>query len=96
MVSALGWRGEAHKAMRRLAERMSKTKELSGLVGESFVLDLIFEWLCQTLEAQETDSISDFVCRRAEAEITDHHLYIPLCRTYSSLDFSIGDVEFRS
>ena len=92
----VGWTGDAFQKMKRLAERIATTKELKGLVSDGFVLNKVFDWLCQTLDGKRSDSISDFICQRCEDEIEDHEIYVPLFRTYSSVDFKIGDVEFKS
>src|ERR1700723_3298589 len=45
----VGWTGEAFQKMKRLADKIANSKELRGLVSESFILDEIFFGLCQTL-----------------------------------------------
>ncbi len=91
-----GWVGEDYQKLKRLAERIARSTELEGLVSEEFILDQAFEWLCETLERKRCDSITDFLSVRCSEAIKDHELYIPLCRTYSSVNFAIGDVEFKS
>ncbi len=91
-----GWIGESYQRLKRLAEKIAKSKEIQNLVSESFILDEIFTWLCETLERKRSDSISDFISVRCDEVIDDHEIYVPLCRTYSSVDFTIGDVEFKS
>jgi hypothetical protein len=91
-----GWAGEDYQKLKRFAERIARSTELEGLVSEEFILDQAFEWLCETLESKRCDSITDFVSLRCSEAIRDHEIYIPLCRTYSSVDFAIGDVEFKS
>jgi hypothetical protein len=91
-----GWNGEAYQKMKRLAERIARTKELRGFVSESFILDELFDWLRQTLQRTRSDTLGDFIAERATAEIRDHEIWVPLYRTYSSIDFAIGEVTFRS
>jgi hypothetical protein len=92
----LGWTGESFQKMKRLAERIADSQALRGRVSEGFILDEVFSWLCQTLEGKRSDTISDFLSGRCDAEIVDHEIWIPLYRTYSSIAFSIGDVVFRA
>jgi hypothetical protein len=94
--SRFGWVGENFRKIKLLAERFAKSKELLGLVSETFILDQIFDWLCKTLEGKQSDSITTFICARCNEAIKENEYYIPLCRTYSSVDFTIGDVEFKS
>ena len=91
-----GWKGEAFLKMKRLAEKIANSKELRGLVSDSFVLDQVFRWLRETLERKRGDSIGEFVAHCCDSEITDHEMWIPIFRTYSSMDLKIGDVEFKS
>jgi Apea-like HEPN len=92
----VGWAGDAFQKMKHLAEEIATSKELHGLVSEAFILDQIFAWLCQTLDRKCSDPISDFISKRCEDAITDHEIYVPLCGTYSSVDFRIGNVDFKS
>ncbi len=91
-----GWTGEAFQKMKRLSERIAKSNELRGLVSEAFILDQVFMWLCETLDRKRSDSICDFILQRCDEALGDHELYVPLWRTYSSTNFVIGDVEFKS
>jgi hypothetical protein len=90
-----GWRGEEYRKLKRFAEKMAKARPLEGLVSETFILDLIFEWLCNTLDRKHEVSINDFVLTRSEAAIRDHEMWVPIYRTYSRESFQIGDVLFK-
>jgi hypothetical protein len=59
-------------------------------------LDQVFSWLCQILDRQRSDSVAEFILERCEEEIKEREIYIPLCRTFSSKDFTLGEVEFKS
>ncbi len=91
-----GWAGEEFQKLKRLAERIAKSIEPQALVSEAFILDQVFAWLCESLEGKRSDPIADFVAVRCDEAIEDHEIYVPLCRTYSSAGFEIGDVQFRS
>jgi hypothetical protein len=91
----VGWTGEAFQKMRRLADKMANSKELRGLVTESFILDQLFNWLRETLERKRSDSIGEFVSRCCDSAIADHEIWIPVYKAYSSADLTIGDVEFK-
>ncbi len=81
---------------RLLAERIARSSGLNGLVSHEFILDQTFKWLCETLELKRCDSLGDYISVQCDEAIRSHEFYIPLCRTYSSVDFAIGDVEFKS
>ena len=91
-----GWAGDDYQQLKRFAERIARSTDLDGLVSEEFILDQAFAWLRETMEHKRSDSITDYISYRCSEEIKDHEFYIPLCRTYSSVNFAIGEVEFKS
>lgn len=92
----VGWKGNSFQKIKQLAQRMNDSKELRDLVSESFVLDQVFFWLCESLDGKCSLSLGDYVETRCNEAITDHEIYIPLWRTYSTSDFEIGTVRFKS
>ena len=91
-----GWAGEDYRALTQLCERIARSKELNGKVTDTFVLNLLFEWLSKRLQGVQDNSFIDHLSHAAQAEIREFTYYIPLCRTFSSIDFSIGQTVFRT
>ena len=92
----VGWQGAELQAIRELAIKIGSTGQLKGSVTHEFLLDEIFKWLRETLENKRSDSLSDYIAQRCSTEIKDYEIWIPVFRTYSSHDFSIGGVQFRT
>ena len=90
----VGWDGEGFEAIKHLASRLERTAPLKGRVSTQFVLDEVFIWLQETLEAKRTDPLTEFIARRCSEETERHEIWVPVYRTYSAHDFSIGDVQF--
>jgi hypothetical protein len=47
-------------------------------------------------ERRGSDSLSKFVTLRSREAVRDFDIWTPLFQTYSSTEFSIGDVAFRT
>jgi hypothetical protein len=60
------------------------------------MLDAVFTWLRETLEKKRTESLTDYITIRCTEVIKDRDIWVPIYRTYSSRDFLIGDVQFRT
>jgi hypothetical protein len=92
----VGWEGEKFEEIRNLARKFESATPIKGYVSHSFLVDEIFEWLRQTLELQRKDTLIDYIAVRCSAEIKNHEIWIPVYRTYSAHDFTIGNFEFRT
>lgn len=92
----VGWEGEGYEAVKSLASRFENSSVLKGRVSSRFVLDEVFTWLQDTLEAKRTDTLSEFMAARCSEEIKHHEIWVPVYRTYSARDFLIGNVQFRT
>lgn len=92
----VGWEGEGYEAIKSLASRFESSNPLKGRVSSRFVLDEVFAWLRDTLEAKRTDTLPEFMAARCSEEIKHHEIWIPVYRTYSARDFLIGNVQFRT
>jgi hypothetical protein len=75
---------------------MVQTKPFRDLVSAKFVLEQTCHWLCDTLERRVSGSLSEFVALRSREAVRDFDIWIPLFQTYSSAEFYIGDVAFRT
>jgi hypothetical protein len=91
----VGWEGPEFDAIKDLALRFGNATPIKGRVSNSFLLDEIFRWLKETLEAKRSDTLPQHVAERCSSEIKDHEIWVPVYRTYSAANFEIGDVEFR-
>jgi hypothetical protein len=75
---------------------VAATKPFPEFVSFEFLLEQICEWLCDTLERRRSDTLSTFIAQRSNEAIREHDIWMPLFHTYSSKEFSIGDVAFRT
>ena len=92
----VGWEGPEFDAIKDLALRFGNATPIKGRVSNSFLLDEIFKWLKETLEAKRSDKLPEHIAERCSREIKDYEIWVPVYRTYSTADFEIGDVEFRT
>jgi hypothetical protein len=92
----VGWVGAAFEPIKALVESIAATKPFPSLVSFDFLLQQTCEWLCDTLERRCSDPLSEFIRHRSDEAIRDHEIWIPLFETYSSKEFSIGDVVFKT
>jgi hypothetical protein len=92
----VGWVGPAFEPIRALVESVAATKPFPEFVSFEFLLKQICEWLCDTLERRRSDTLSTFIAQRSNEAIREHDIWIPLFQTYSSKEFLIGDVAFRT
>ena len=92
----VGWVGSGFQPIKALIDSMAETKPLRERVSVRFVLETTCEWLSETLEGRQRQPFSKFLALRARGAIHSYEIWIPLFRTYSSKDFAIGDVSFRT
>lgn len=92
----VGWEGDGFERIRQLARRFETAAPIKGQVSLTFLCNEVFNWLRATLERRRTDSLSDYIAERCCTVIEDHEIWIPVHRTYSTQDFALGDVEFRT
>ncbi len=92
----VGWEGKEYDEIKNLASRLENSGPLKGRVSFEFVLEEVITWLRETLERKRNDSMSDFIAQRCAEKIKRHEIWIPVYRTYSRRDFSIGEVLFRT
>ena len=92
----VGWVGPAFQPIKALVESMAQTKPFRDVVSAGFLLERTCEWLCETLERRRFDGLSEFITLRSAEAVRNCEIWIPLFQTYSSREFSIGDVAFRT
>lgn len=92
----IGYEGDDYLAAENLAKRLAEAGPLKNRVSERFLLDAIFVWLQEILNGKETTVFTDFVAKRASSAIAVHEIWIPVYRTYSSKDISMGAVNFKT
>ncbi len=91
----VGWEGPEFDAIKDLVRKFENSIPIKGRVSNRFLLDEIFNWLRETLEAKRSDTLPEYISERCSNEIRDYEIWVPVYRTYSASDFAIGDVEFR-
>jgi Apea-like HEPN len=92
----IGYEGDDYVAVENLAQRLAEAGPLKNRVSERFLLDALFAWLQEMLNAEEATAFTDFIARRASSAIAVHETWIPIHRTYSSKDIAMGGVNFKT
>jgi hypothetical protein len=91
-----GYEDEGYAAVKDLAKRLAQTKPLQNRVCVEFLMDELFTWLSETLESKRQDGFMEFIARKTADAIKVHEYWIPVYRTYSSREFAIGEVQFKT
>jgi hypothetical protein len=92
----VGLIGPGFKSLTELASRIHDTQDLKGTTSLEFILDIAFEWLEGKHKNARPESLTQYVVKRAEDEIKDFEIWIPLYRTYIESSFQMGAVVFRT
>ena len=92
----LGLIGENFKALVQLATRLHDVEELKDTTSMEFVKESALEWLEARYKNTLQELLTDYVLRKAEAEIKDYEIWFPLHRTYLESSFPMGPVVFRT
>src|SRR5262249_48616260 len=93
----VGLIGDGFRALTRLAEQIQKAGALRDTTSFEFVKDAVFEWAQEKHCKQNTDeSLTQHVCRRANEEIRDFEIWIPLHLTYLESPLALGPVTLRT
>jgi hypothetical protein len=92
----VGLVGEGFRALTDLAREIQRTEPLRDTTSSSFIRDTAFEWLEGRYKSTRDDSFSEYVLKKAEQEIKDFDIWIPLHRTYLESSLSMGPVVFRT
>ena len=92
----VGWGGTAFQPLKSLIDDIAATKPFWHLVSYRFLLEQTCHWLSETLERTRTDSLSEHIALQSNNAVRDYEIWIPLFQTYSSREFNIGDVVFKT
>jgi hypothetical protein len=92
----VGWIGKAFEKIGTLADSMAHKGPARALVSDEFALDVICNWLFETLERRRSDSLPPYFASRCVDAIKNYEIWLPLFRTYSTSEFRLGDVTFRT
>src|SRR5216684_3311044 len=96
VIPRVGLVGDSFKTLTQLAVRIHEIEGLRDTTSVGFIRDTAFEWLEGKYRNTITESCSDYVLTKAEREIKDFEIWIPLYRTYIESSFQIGEVVFRT
>jgi hypothetical protein len=86
-------KGESYAALRRLAERIARTKPFKGKLSQQFVEDEVFIWCRAKYRGDSNEAFSDYMTKRAHDEIRSHHLIVPIASIEIEHPFKLGDVR---
>lgn len=92
----IGYEADEYAAAKDLVKRLEQATPLKNRVSNRFLLDKLFVWLQETLDSKRTDPFIDFIVKKSSEVIAVHEIWIPVYRTYSSQDFAIGEVTFKT
>lgn len=92
----VGWVGPGFEPIKALVDSIAETKPFRDFVSATFLLEQTCHWLCDTLERRQSGGLCEFLTLQSRQAVRSHDIWIPLFRTYSSTEFSVGDVAFRT
>lgn len=88
--------GEQHAAFRRLAESMQRTAGLRDTISLETILSLLTEWLRKTATGETKETASDFVLSKAQGEVGEYTIVMPLYHVLIQEPFELGKVTIRT
>lgn len=71
----VGWEGREFEAIKDLVLRFGNAAPIKNRVSSRFLLDEIFKWLRETLEAKRSDALPDYIAERCSSEIRDYEIW---------------------
>jgi len=92
----VGLVGTGFAALNQLAQQIQRAEALRDTTCIEFIRDAVFEWAEATHAKKLTESLIEHVVKRAEENIKDFEMWIPLHRTYVESEFSLGGVTVRT
>jgi hypothetical protein len=92
----VGLLGEAFKSLEDLARRLHETETLRESTTLEFILDGAFAWVESSYQNATSESFCEHIVRRANEEIKDFEIWIPLHQTYVEADIPMGPVLIRT
>lgn len=94
--NTIGYEGDDYVAAKDLAKRLTEASPLKNRASGRFLLDVIFAWLQGMSNGKEETAFTDFLAKQASSAIGAHEIWIPVYRTYSSKNISMGAVNFKT
>lgn len=85
--------GDAYVGLRRIADRILRTKPFSEGLGIEFVEQEVFVWCRDRFRNQTQENLTDRLVKRAAEEVRDHHLLVPLSSLEVERPFKLGNVR---
>lgn len=86
----VGLIGNGFEALNQLGQQMQRTDPLRESTSIEFIRDTIFEWAEGRYNKASSESLTEHVAKRAEEEIKDFEIWIPLHRTYVQSSLQLG------
>ena len=78
-----------------LAGRLAGLAEIQESVSIKFACETALDWIFRAFWGTQAETLTQFLAARCEREIKDYEIWTPIFQTYSSQEFSLGDVRFK-
>ncbi|MEN3952309.1 hypothetical protein [Iodidimonas sp. SYSU 1G8] len=85
-------REEGYMQLRRLTEKVLRTKPFASKISSTFIEEETFRWWRSTLRGQTDTPLSGHLLEVAEAAVARHSILIPLANIEIESPFQLGDV----
>jgi hypothetical protein len=92
----VGWEGEPYKELRKLAEKISLLPEFNGQIDIENAFDVVCEWFLAPIRGTPVAPFFPHVKTVLEQSVESFEIWVPIAHAFSSEDFAIGDVEFKT
>jgi hypothetical protein len=92
----VGLVGDAFKSLEDLVRRLHDAEALRESTTLEFVLDAAHSWIENTYENTGSKTFCEHILRRANEEIKDFEIWIPLHQTYIEAEIPMGPAVIRT
>lgn len=91
-IPKIGLIGDGFRALKDLAERFQRHGDLGAVASFEFIRDAVFEWVDSSHRCQPLGTLSEYILKRANEEIRDFEIWVPLFQTYLESTIPMGPV----
>jgi hypothetical protein len=92
----IGIVGDNFESFEHMAERLHQSQPLRDLTAVMFIRETAFDWMEGKHKNARWETLTEYILKRAEEEVKDFDIWVPLHRTYLESSFQMGRVILRT
>lgn len=91
----VGLEQKEYQEFLNLVEKLAERKEIRNLVSQKFIKSVFFEWLEKSFEKEFKSEFIEYFIRRADKEVKDRKIFIPIDFLVIEESFKVGKITFE-